>query len=1076
MLRKWWNQWLNQPSQVLRRRRRTGSTTVRRRGLLLEVLEDRTLPSFAAPVALDLGGAPSAAAIGHVEGAARPLDVVTANTNGSVSVLLGKGDGTLQNPITLPVGGSPDAVALADLLGNGLDDIVAANANGTVTVLLSNGNGTFAAPETFAVGATPKGVAIGDFLGSGHLSIVTANTDGSVSVLPGTGSGGFGSPILTPIGNSLTSVAVGDFNHDARLDLVVGTSTGLDILLGKGDGTFALKQTVPFFIKEGGLAIPTAVNAVAVSALRGAGSQDIVALSDDAVSVLLGKGDGTFGSAAVQPGSQFGVGSFVVGDFTGDGKPDIATSNFAPPFSGGPSVNLLVGKGDGTFAIGPAENLGETANALAAGDFTGTGKLDLVLASKLGSNTVTLLPGTGSGSFTVAPTVPVHVGPIAIASADFNGDGKPDLVTAGVGGNVDLLLNNGDGTFHAGASLTVSGAATAMVVGDFNGDGKQDIAVAAGVGVIDVFLGNGKGTFAAPKVFNLGNVSIRSLVAGDFNRDGRLDLAVNVMLPDGLETSEVIVLLGNGNGTFHKGQTIKVGMDAEGLAAADFNGDGKLDLVTTTFLPDGSRDVRVLLGNGNGTFQAPLITHPGDIGRDLATGDFNGDGKLDLVLLDNTDNRVVVLPGTGKGTFGQPLTFTFDNPTKQVSGVAVGDFFGEGKLSVAVSTGLGNVSVLRGNGDGTFQAPINFLGDLHGQQPVALVAADFNGDGKPDLAVTNFLTGDVSVLLNTTPKPGQAAPVATTTALTTDASPAVFGQVVTLTATVNAASGTAQGTITFFDGATSLGEVSLDPNVQARLLVQLSVGSHSLRAVFAGLSPFTASTSATVSETVNQAATTTTLAVNPNGFGIKGIVLLTATVIPVAPGAGLPTGTVTFTEGGQVLGTAQVDSTGQASLILDGTLAQGQHTVTATYGGDGNFKVSTSAPVTFTVSGQGGPPLSPTHLAPLMGSSPMESVPTTASRNPLLAVNMAAAIASPPSLDLSNNPAPGKGTWALTTSAITPTGPAGGADPFHGGSSGPEQIVAEEDSSVNADLPPSTWEVVISTIASAPEKAGPARR
>jgi hypothetical protein len=508
-------------------------------------------------------------------------------------------------------------------------------------------------------------------------------------------------------------------------------------------------------------------------------------------------------------------------------------------------------------------------------------------------------------------------------------------------------LNNGDGTFRAGPTLTLTGAANSVVVGDFNGDGKQDIAVATG-SQIEVFLGTGHGTFLAPRIFSLSNSSdtIQALVAGDFNRDGRLDLAATVLLPDSSETSEVVVLLGNGNGTFRQVQAVKVGSDALGLATADLNGDGRLDLVTTSFLPDGTRDVKVLLGNGNGTFKSPIATTPGGSATAVAAGDFNGDGKQDLVLTDNRDNTVTVLLGNGNGTFKAPHTFQFDNPVKEIGDPAVGDFFGDGKLSVAVGTGLGDVSVLRGNGDGTFQAPLNFVGDFHGQQPTAVVAADFNGDGKLDLASTNVLSNDVSVLLNTTPKPVAAAPVATSTSLAADVNAAVFGQPVTLTATVTAASGIAVGTVTFLDGSTMLGAVALDPNGQARLVVQLGVGAHSLTASFAGLAPFAASNSAALSETINKAATTTALTVQTHAFGVSTAVILTATVAPVAPGAGTPTGTVTFVEGNKILGTATLDANGQASLFLL-SLPLGQHTITAIYGGDGDFTGSASDLVTF---------------------------------------------------------------------------------------------------------------------------------
>jgi hypothetical protein len=937
MFAPWWRRWQSPLSRSSRGTRATLPRRARQSAPGLETLEDRTVLSFAAPLAFSLPAAPQAVATGHFEGANAPLDTVSANADGTVSVFLGQSSGTLQNPVNLHVGGDPTAVAVGDLLGNGVQDIVTANSNGTVNVVLSNGNGTFSAPTSFAVGATPVGVAVGDFTGDGKLDVVTANSNGTLSLLAGNGKGGFAAPVATTVGGTFTSVAVGDFNADGKPDLVVGTTTGLDIVLGNGSGGFKLNQTVSFARTIGGVVINNGVGAVAVGNFQGHGNEDVVADSAGTLSVLLGNGNGTVQNPV---GLNVGpIGSFVVGDFTGDGKQDIVTSNFAPYGGGSPSISLLAGNGNGTFAAPRTQVAGVTANALAAGDFNGDGKLDLALASGLGDNIVTDLLNTGNGTFATAPAAAADIGPVALASADFTGNGRQDLAVEGAVDDVLVLLSNGNGTFTPGTTLQVSGP-VAVVTGDFTGNGKQDVAVGTSSGAIDLFLGNGNGTFQAPKIFNLSSSAlIDSMVAGDFNHDGSLDLAVS--FNDNVTgNGEVAVLLNNGTGTFHRATVVNVGTEAEGLAAGDLNGDGKLDLVTTTFLPGGNRAVKVLLGNGNGTFGTPVTVNSGTRATSVAVGDFNGDGKPDLVLADLYNNNVSVLLNKGSGTFGSPLTTHLNNPSLDVHGPAVGDFFGDGKLSVAVTSGAGTLSVLRGNGDGTLQAPTDYLVGPHSVQPTGVVAADFTGNGKLDLAAANYQSGDVSVLLNTSPKPVLGS-VATTTKLTSDVSSAVSGQPMLLTATVTSSGGTPAGTVEFFDGTTFLGEAAVDPNGQASLLVALGAGTHSLKAVFAGTTPFTNSTSAVLGETVNKDATTTTLAVDHLA---GSIFFLTSTVTPVAPGGGVPTGTLTFFDGNTVLGTT---SASQGQLLVH--LGSGKHSLRVVYNGDANFLTSTSSTDNFTL-------------------------------------------------------------------------------------------------------------------------------
>jgi hypothetical protein len=914
--------------------------------LALEALEDRTVPSFAAPAVFDVGAAPTAVAVGHFEGPGSPLDVATANVNGTVSVLLGNGDGTLMNPITVNVGGKPVALAIGDFRNNGLDDIVEANANGFVSVLLSNGNGTFAKSPWLGVGgASPVGVAVTDTRDDGILDIVTANKGGTVSVLLGNSDGTFQSPIVTKIGGRFLSVADADFNHDGKPDLVVGTTTGLDTLLGKGDGTFTLKQTVSFARKIDGCTFQGSATSVATADFRGNGTEDIAALdSNSGLVVLLGNGDGTVKALSVVEGSVFGA--FTVGDFVGNGHLGLASSDPSSLSTGTPGVVVLAGNGDGTFHAATGINVGESANAMAAGDFRANGKLDLVMASNAGSTSVTILVGNGDGTFVTAPTAQFNGFGYALAAGNFVSGGKPDLVV-GAFDSVNVLLNNGDGTFRSGPVFQTNGVASAVVVGDFTGNGKQDIAAAMGQ-FIDVFLGNGDGTFQAPKVINLGiNDTVMSLAAGKFRNNGRQDLAATIWLSQGSVASEIMVLLSNGDGTFKRGQTFNAGTEAQGLTTADFTGDGKTDLATTTMRPDGTRQVNVYLGNGNGTFHAPIVTSPGLSASFIAAGDFLGNGKPGLVLVDyfDVDESVLVLEGNGNGTFQKPQIFKFHNPLNYATPV-IGDFFGDGKLSFAVASSFGDVSVFRGNGDGSFQAPINYLIDYIGTQPDALVAADFTGSGKLDIAAVSTLANDVSVLINDSQPPSNAAPIATKTSFSANPNPSVFGQPVTLTATVTAATGTPTGSIMFLDGTTLLGEVALDPNGQARLIVTLAPGTHALKATFVGIAPFKGSQSAVKNDTVNKDATTTTLAAEQLGTG--GPELLDATVLPAAPGGGAPAGFVTFFDGNTVLGTVQVQG-GTASLYLAGRLGSGTHTLTASYSGDDDFDASVSAPLVITI-------------------------------------------------------------------------------------------------------------------------------
>jgi hypothetical protein len=352
--------------------------------------------------------------------------------------------------------------------------------------------------------------------------------------------------------------------------------------------------------------------------------------------------------------------------------------------------------------------------------------------------------------------------PSSIVAGDFNNDRIPDLGVVGITtGGIGVALGLGNGMFAPWVGTGFGAFSNFVASGDFNRDGNLDVAVTCPTyGMVDVEFGDGKGSFRGGTSISAGkSVTPAKIVVADFNGDGNPDIAFS----DGLR--HVWVFLGNGDGTFGPGVGYHAGGDgAAWLAVGDFNGDQKLDLVVSD-TGNGHQThatIAVLLGNGDGTFQG-AHRFPLPVSGVVAVGDFNHDGKLDVAvaipdLTSNTKHELVrVLFGEGDGTLRLgPLLDSGPNP----EWVAVADFNGDGNLDVAVSnspcaTGCGqapgSVTVVAGNGDGTFQRGARFPVDLI---PGQLVVSDFNGDHKPDIAVITFTHSTESVLLNSTPFPG----------------------------------------------------------------------------------------------------------------------------------------------------------------------------------------------------------------------------------------------------------------------------------------------------------------------------------
>jgi hypothetical protein len=563
--------------------------------------------------------------------------------------------------------------------------------------------------------------------------------------------------------------------------------------------------------------------------------------------------------------------------------------------------------------------------------------------------------GANPGMFFTAPTTIPSGGTNnswQVVTGDFNGDGKTDLAVADYnGGKVSVLLGNGAGGFTVATSFNSGGSPNGIVAADFNGDGKLDLATSNnGTNAVSIFLGNGNGTFTAASgspITGLFN-GPSDLKAADFNSDGKLDLAVT-----NNGTQNIVLLLGNGNGTFSpaSGSPFAAGGGSSNfLSLGDFNGDGKPDLVQGNA---SNNTVSVLLGNGAGSLSQAVgspFSDGGSSPQKVAVGDFNNDGIPDLAIANFGAGNLSIMLGHGDGTF----TATSQTPIAVGSNpyfVAAADLNGDGNLDlVAGNNGTTTLTLLVGKGDGTFT---RFRDIPVTSNPSSVAFGDFNGDGAPDMVVGYYPGGGatVSVLLNEG---------GTRTTLASSLNPSTFGQSVTFTATVTAAVGGApqlvSGSVAFFDGTALLGTGAVNASGQATFSTSaLTSGSHAITAVYTDSNGFFyKSTSAVLTQTVNKAATTTTLTSSANTALSNQAVTFAATVS--GPGPTPPSGTVTFLDSGTPIGTGTL-SGGKATFTT--TLTAGSHSITAVYNGDSNYLTSTSSPLNEAVNPAVPPPPPP---------------------------------------------------------------------------------------------------------------------
>jgi hypothetical protein len=489
-------------------------------------------------------------------------------------------------------------------------------------------------------------------------------------------------------------------------------------------------------------------------------------------------------STLATPATPKGV---AIADFSGDGIPDLVCAD-----EGASSVSVFRGNGDGTFgsAVNTAVPASSNPLALSVGDFNGDGRPDIAVGLYSG-NSVAVFLTNADGSFAPAVTYAVGAQPTEIAVADFNADGKIDLAISNYNsGSITLLFGNGNGTFGGRADLGAAVGIAAVKAADLNGDGETDLVSANSVqNVATVMLGNGNGTFQSGVNYAAGNYSHRLTIA-DFDRDGKLDVVIGNYFGQNLT-----FLRGRGDGTLQAGVSVAVGTNVHDVVSGDLNGDGILDLAIAA---DVARQVWVLTGNGDGTFNIADALHRFNAGVDtahVAVGDLNGNGTLDVAATNETSNTLqawlnqataanphLSISVPASATVGTPFNVTVTArdaanavatgftgtvhfaSSDRFAGLPANYTFAAGDagvktFSITLNTGgsqtvsaalVGSLGIVAGKPvvvalpTVSFGAPSNIA---VGSAPSDATTADFNGDGIPDLAVTEWYSNGVRVLL-----------------------------------------------------------------------------------------------------------------------------------------------------------------------------------------------------------------------------------------------------------------------------------------------------------------------------------------
>ncbi|MBS1551646.1 MAG: T9SS type A sorting domain-containing protein [Bacteroidetes bacterium] len=676
-------------------------------------------------------------------------------TANGFAVLKNEGSGSFSSiPVYYSSPQSSEFVYSAKLNNDAFQDIIVSNtgnnfSGNSISVFMNQGNGSFGAPVNYFVGGGPVGIAADDFNGDNKtdIAVATCGSFGSgntVTILINNGDGTFADPVLYPAGSAPYKLSAGKINPDNFIDLAVANENGkVNVLINTGTGNFSNRTEYSFTLSGTGyrpsIKLCDTDNDTDLDILYG---NNGLGSAGPEIGLLRNTG-GVFSAPETIPTTIFAgaIRDIEAADLNNDGWNDIVTANANARVTDG--YQVLLSNGSGGFQTAFRNNAGQNTEDAMVGDIDNDGKTDILTADSY-SMQVTVHKNLGQGVFPVANLFETGISIAgSLDASDIDNDGDLDVIIsasgrAAVGVQVKVMKNTGNGIFGTPVSYTVRGGGVQAKFRNLNSDNFPDILYATAINSppydFHFAVNNGDGTFGPVQTKSIGACGWYDIDAADMDNDGDKDVVITEWLGcQGIPNSSrrIFICLNNGNAVFADPIIKVVGPNPAPIGTGDFNSDGKMDIVTGV----SGAEIELSLGTGNGDLLPPVAFSIGSQGgaTDISVADINNDGNLDVASSNFWESTTMsVLYGNGNGTFQSALILpsAYSPDLLNVSGITVGDLDNDGDKDIIVGNNASNCMSLYYNNNGTFEYKMRAGGYSGVYAPLF---EDFDGDNKGDL-------------------------------------------------------------------------------------------------------------------------------------------------------------------------------------------------------------------------------------------------------------------------------------------------------------------------------------------------------